>query len=146
MNYEDLKLKKETMPNLHIDIGDVKRETMFVSGPGGQNVNKVESGVRLRFNIRESNKLNTEQRKLLLNCLEGRLTKKGELLVRATDNRSQQKNTQLALERLNEIIKKALKPKKERVQIRPTKASREKRIQNKKCQTKKKESRKKPEY
>lgn len=144
MNYEIPKQKKETKSMITLD--DVERETMFVSGPGGQNVNKVESGVRLRFNITESNKLNAKQRRLLLNRLEKRLTRKGELLVRATDSRSQQKNTQLAIQRLNEIIKKALMLKKKRIPIRPTKSSREKRLGDKRRQADKKESRKRPEY
>ena len=146
MSYENYKPQKESkiMPN--ITINDVDRETMFVSGPGGQNVNKVESGVRLRFNVKESNKLNVKQKRLLLSRLASRLTKEGELLVKATDNRSQQKNSQLALERLNEIIKKALKPKKKRILTNPTKLSKEKRMQNKKQQAEKKRLRKPPKY
>lgn len=146
MTYENYKPQKESkiMPN--ITINDVDRETMFVSGPGGQNVNKVESGVRLRFNIQESNKLNAKQKRLLLNRLLPRLTKEGELLVKATDSRSQQKNSQLALERLNEIIKKALKPKKKRILTNPTKSSKKKRMRDKKQQSEKKKLRKPPKY
>ena len=148
MNKEKLNLNKnqETMFEIHIDIDDVKIEKMRSSGPGGQKVNKTESAVRLRFDIAQSDKFTDIQKALLLHCLKSRLTKNGELLVRAEDSRSQRKNIQEALNKLNEIINKALIPKKKRTPTKPTYASRQKRMQDKKYQKIKKETRKKPEY
>jgi len=147
MNYKETPQsvgQPETMPKARLDIRDVERETMFSSGPGGQNVNKVESGVRLRFNIAESQKLTEGQKSVLFGRLGSRLTESGELLVQSTESRSQYDNTQNALERLNKIINDALKPIKKRVKTKPTKASREKRLEDKKHQAEKKEQRKKP--
>ena len=134
------------MPKAQIDLSDVVRETMLSSGPGGQNVNKVESGVRLRFNIVTSQKLTEEQKFILLERLGARLTEGGELLVQSTESRSQYDNTQNALERLNKIIGDALKPRKKRVKTKPTKVSKEKRLEDKKRQANKKKQRKQHKF
>ena len=135
----------EAMLKIQLDIGDVERETMLSSGPGGQNVNKVESGVRLRFDISSSDKLTEEQKSTLFKRLGNKLTEAGELLVSATDTRSQLQNTEIALEKLNKILNDALKPRKKRIKTKPTKSSEEKRRENKERQAEKKRQRKKPE-
>jgi len=142
MNYER---RSENMPKIQLNINDVKRETMLASGPGGQNVNKVESGVRLRFDLASSDKLTEEQKSLLFKRLGSKLTESGELLINATDTRSQLQNTEIALEKLNKVINDALKPRKKRIKTKPTKSSKEKRLQDKGRQAEKKKQRKKPQ-
>lgn len=100
-------------------------------GPGGQHVNKVESRVTLRWNLEESGALDARQKARVRGRLGARLTNAGELLVHAQQHRSQAANRALAGERLAELLRDALRPVKRRKRTRPTRASRERRLQEK---------------
>lgn len=115
------------------------------SGPGGQHVNKVSTAVELRFNIPESQILDEEEKKRIIKKLEGKLTTEGELIVNASETRSQTQNKKLALEKFYTMIEEALKIPKKRKRTRPSAASRKKRLENKRRQSEKKELRKPPE-
>lgn len=98
-------------------------------GPGGQNVNKVATGIQLRFNIENSN-LPEEIKTRLLN--QNRITQHKELIIKATRFRTQERNKQDALERLENLIRNAsIRPKKRR-KTKPTKGAKEKRLKHKK--------------
>lgn len=115
------------------------------SGPGGQNVNKVNSRITLRFNIPGSTILTDEEKAVLLTKLASRLTDAGDLMVHAQDKRSQLQNKEAALQKLDEILAKALQKKKARKATKPSKTAVQKRITGKKRQSEKKQWRQKPE-
>lgn len=115
------------------------------SGPGGQNVNKVNSRITLRFNIPASAILTDDEKAVLLTKLASRLTDAGELMVHAQDKRSQLQNKEATLQKLDDILAKALQKKKVRKATKPSKTAVQKRITGKKRQSEKKQWRQKPE-
>lgn len=115
------------------------------SGPGGQNVNKVNSRITLRFNIPGSTILTDDEKAVLLTKLASRLTDAGELMVHAQDKRSQLQNKEATLQKLDDILAKALQKKKARKATKPSKTAVQKRITGKKRQSEKKQWRQKPE-
>ena len=103
------------------------------SGPGGQNVNKVASAVQLRFDIRNSTSIPEEIKPKLIKMAGKRVTSEGILVLDARTSRSQSQNRAEALERLRTLILKALQKPKPRRKTKPTLASIEKRLRNKKA-------------
>jgi ribosome-associated protein len=102
------------------------------SGPGGQNVNKVSTAVQLRFDIVNSPSLNDEIKRRLIEKSGNRVTKEGILIIEAKRFRTQESNRQDAVERFIELIRKAEKKPKKRIKTKPSKESRQKRIEEKK--------------
>ncbi len=107
-------------------------------GPGGQNVNKVATGVLLRFNVLHSTTLPDDVRMRLVALLGKRLTTAGELIIKATRFRTQERNKQDALNRLYEQIKSVAVPPKKRRKTKPTFASKQRRLSKKKLHATKK--------
>lgn len=115
------------------------------SGPGGQNVNKVNSRITLRFSIRDSVILTEDEKTILLSRLSSRLTDAGELMVHAQDKRSQVQNKEEAMHKLDVILAKAFEKKKARKATKPSKTAVQARISSKKRNAEKKQWRQKPE-
>jgi len=138
------------MENPGIHIPELGNELIFQtsrsSGPGGQNVNKVNSRVELRFDIPNSALLDERQKTVLQQKLASKLTSEGILIVVCQETRSQLENKELAVQRFYELLRQALKPVRRRKPTRPTKASLEKRLQRKKQQAEKKAHRGKVDY
>ena len=111
------------------------------SGAGGQHVNKTSSRVEIFWNVLASRALSEEQRDRLRSKLSSRLTTEGSVRVVASDMRSQSRNRELAEERLVELIRRALVVPKKRRATKPTKASREARLESKKRHSTKKAER-----
>ena len=111
------------------------------SGPGGQNVNKVNTKVILRFNIEQSNLLSVTEKTLLLIKLKSKLTIENELIIINQESRSQLRNKNAAIEQFYLLLSKALTPVRKRFKTNPTRASVEKRLNTKKIHATKKANR-----
>ena len=111
------------------------------SGPGGQNVNKVSTAVRLRFDVRNSAALADEVKLRLLVLAGRRATKEGELVLLGQRHRTQEKNRQDVVERLEELVARALVAPRKRRATRPTRAAGARRLRAKKLQAERKRGR-----
>jgi ribosome-associated protein len=100
-------------------------------GPGGQNVNKVSTAVQLRFDARNSPSLTEAVRERLMKAAGSRLTLDGVILITAVRFRTQERNRADALERLQALVDKASVAPVRRIATRPTRASKERRLQAK---------------
>lgn len=110
-------------------------------GPGGQHVNRTESAVELRFDVARSPSLPAAVRERLLARRDRRLTADGVLVIQARRFRDQARNREDARQRLVTIIRAALEPARKRIPTRPTRASRERRLTQKKQRGRIKQSR-----
>ncbi|UOQ97939.1 aminoacyl-tRNA hydrolase [Hymenobacter sp. 5317J-9] len=131
------------LPPVDAFLPEITFQTSRSSGPGGQNVNKVESRVELRFPLRESQVLTEAQKELILEKLGGQLTAEGLLLVTAQDDRSQLRNKEIVLARFHELLTKSLRRPKPRKATKPSKAAVRKRLEGKKLHSDKKANRRK---
>ena len=135
----DLKINK----TLVIPSNEIKWRFSRSSGPGGQNVNKIESRVEIIFNLEDSKVLNDYQKEILKRNLKNKLVN-NSLRLAVQEHRNQFLNRQLALMKFSSIIKNALnKPFKLRKSTKPTKASQKKRMEVKKKRGELKKSRQK---
>ena len=135
----DLKITK----TLVIPAKEIKWWFSRSSGPGGQNVNKIESRVEIIFNVEDSKVLNDYQKEILKRNLKNKLVN-NSLRLAVQEHRNQLLNRQLALMKFSSIIKNALnKPFKLRKSTQPTKASQKKRVEVKKKRGELKKSRQK---
>jgi len=135
----DLKITK----TLVIPSNEIKWRFSKSSGPGGQNVNKIESRVQIIFNLEDSKVFNDYQKEILKRNLKTKLVN-NSLRLAVQEHRNQLLNRQLALMKFNSILKNALnKPFKLRKSTQPTKASQKKRVEVKKKRGELKKSRKK---
>ncbi len=117
-----------------ISIPDSELEEDFIraSGPGGQNVNKVSSAVQLRFDVAKSTSIPWDVKARLKLLAGSRLTKNGVLIITAQNHRTQDDNRREARQRLAELIQEACIVPKKRRATKPTRASKERRLQAKK--------------
>jgi ribosome-associated protein len=116
-----------------LEIPDSELEVAFIrsAGPGGQNVNKVASAVQLRFALMRNTSLREDVKSRLRALAGQRLTDAGEILIASRAHRSQEQNRREAEERLRDLVLRALIAPKKRVATKPSRASKERRLESK---------------
>ena len=127
--------------SIYINESEVKESFIRSSGPGGQHVNKVATAVQLRFNAKISGNISAKVYKRLRAIAGSKLTEDGNLIIVSRERRSQSQNRRVALDKLISLLQQAAKKPKHRTPTRPSQASVEKRLRNKRLQSEKKKSR-----
>ena len=122
---------------------EIKLQTTRSGGKGGQNVNKVETAVIAYFPVTASQILTEDQKTLIQTKLSNRINAEGDLMVKAQTYRTQLENKEEAIRKINELVNAAIKKKKMRIATRPSKFSKQKRLDQKKKASGIKEARKK---
>jgi ribosome-associated protein len=113
------------------------------SGPGGQNVNKVETMVTCLWDLHKSSLITEQQKQILIEKLSNRISKEGILTVSSQIHRSQLSNREEVIHKINDIVSRALTPKRLRIATHPSRASVERRLDEKKKASRIKKERKK---
>jgi ribosome-associated protein len=121
--------------DISLDESEIEESFVRSSGPGGQNVNKLSTAVQLRFDVRRSPSLPNDVAVRLMRLAGKRLTKEGVLVIVAQNHRTQERNRAEALDRLIALIQEAAVRPVPRRPTKPTKASREKRLEGKKLRS-----------
>lgn len=115
-----------------IPAAELEVQASRSGGPGGQHANTAATRIQLRWNVRESRALSNGRRDMILDRLSSRIDSDGVLQVAVDTHRSQHRNRQEARERLADLVRQALRPRKKRKKTRRTRASNEKRLRKKK--------------
>ena len=128
-------------PEIALDEAEIHFHFVRGSGPGGQNVNKVATAAQLRFDAAGSPCLPDDVRQRLMRLAGRRLTDKGVIVIDARRFRTQERNRQDALDRLVGLIRHAAAPPKRRRKTKPSPASRQRRLEDKRRRAELKRSR-----
>lgn len=135
---------------MRISADKLQQEAWFQTsrsgGKGGQHANKTESKVIANFHVDGSAQLNDRQKQQVKRKLKNRITKDGILQISAEAHRSQAQNKEVALKKLEELLREASKRGKRRIPTKPSKQAKEERLKEKRIRSDKKEMRKKVKW
>ena len=132
----------EITDKITVDENDIEYNAVRSAGPGGQNVNKVSTAIQIHFDIDKIENMTDAMRVRLVILAGSKLNKENCIVIKAQDQRTQERNKENALNRLIELIKKAAVEPKKRKPRKRSKASHQTRLNEKKKQSDKKKSRK----
>jgi len=113
---------------IRIPMSEIQMTAVRSQGAGGQNVNKVATAIHLRFDIANSDSIPERMKQKLLQISDHRITDDGVVIIKSQAHRSQDRNRQAALSRLQELIASALKEPKRRIRTKPGKKAKQKRL------------------
>jgi len=133
-------------PRIQIPMSEFEFSFARSSGPGGQNVNKVNSKALLRWNIVESKSLPEDVLARFIEKFQSRLTGEGELVIQSDRFRDQLRNQEDCLEKLRSLLLEVAVPPKLRRKTKPSRSAKKKRVESKKKHSEKKMSRSKPSW
>jgi ribosome-associated protein len=134
-------VKLHVTSSLAIPFDELSFSFALSSGPGGQNVNKVNSKAILAWNIMESPSISAAVRSRFLKHFGKRVTARGEILIASQSYRDQARNKEACLAKLLAMMQEAARPPKRRIATKPSKAAVERRLESKKALAKKKSRR-----
>lgn len=128
-----------------VPLSELRFRPSRASGPGGQHVNKAATRVEVTWDVAHSESLSDTQRERLLHRLRNRIDARGVLHVKADDHRSQWRNRQAAVARLNTLVGEALKTRRPRKKTKPPRAAVERRLAEKRRRADTKRGRRPPD-
>lgn len=126
---------------VNIPLSELVYTASRSSGPGGQHVNTTDTRIQVRWNVKESSALYEDERALVLKNLATRLTESGDLILAADTHRSQRRNREEVTQRLATLVREALIPPKPRKKTKPTRAAKERRLEDKRKKSRTKQDR-----
>ncbi len=131
-------------PHIKVPVSELRLSFSRSSGPGGQNVNKVNSKVTLRWKVTETTSLPEPVRQRFLKAFPNRMNSEGELVIHSQRYREQERNRADCIDKLRDLVLSVANAPKARRKTRPTRASRERRLREKRHRSETKSRRRQP--